>query len=292
MSHLRQTSCAGIKNYVVGAMDSQTADQLTLAGVPLFAMFAHAPDGSEISIGTLDLGWGSDRFHQMGRLKIQLLRAFLTFELDIMLCDSDTAWLQDPTSYLAQFPAADMLVSSDHLTPTIAPGDEGLEQPRAAHSAMNIGLMFVRATEGSKAFVHAWVDMLKSNSKVWDQNVFNDLVRQGFSPAVTHESNNRLFYGWNGRLVVGVLPVATFSSGHTFHVQHAHEVWTAPAASTLCTHVDLNAWPVLTDVWHWCAPVLTDVWHWCAPVSRCCGPARGRQANVPIAPAAMKHPSQ
>jgi arabinosyltransferase len=56
------------------------------------------------------------------------------------------------------------------------------------------------------------------------QNVFNALVRRAFSESGTHPSSERLFYGWGGRLVVGVLPVSMFASGHTFHVQHLHEV--------------------------------------------------------------------
>eukprot|EP00892_Ulva_mutabilis_P009534 jgi/Ulvmu1/6953/UM033_0010.1 len=214
----------GVSHYVVGAMDVRTADELSSSGVPVFAMFSHAANGSEISIGSVDLGWGSERFHQMGRLKIELLKLFLGFGLDIMLCDSDTVWLQDPTAVMARFPAADMLVSSDHLAPTMDPEDDGLEKPEAAHSAMNIGVMYARATEAGVAFVDSWLDVLTRDNSTWDQNVYNQLVMLGFSIDVTHESDGRLFYGWNGRLVVGVLPVATFASGHTFHVQHAYEV--------------------------------------------------------------------
>lgn len=231
---------AGVTNYLIGAMDTDTADLLAAAGEPVFAMFTHAGNGSAISIGGLDLGWGSERFHQMGRLKIELLKAFLDFGLDIVLCDSDTVWLQDPQPYLARFPAADMLVSSDHLRSTAGPGDEGLERPEAAHSSMNIGVMFVRGTPASGTFVDTWVDTLQVDNTTWDQNVFNDLVRQGFTPDATHESDERLFYGWQGRMVLGVLPVATFASGHTFHVQHAHEVCVVP-----------QRWPVVRRLEDW-----------------------------------------
>jgi hypothetical protein len=56
------------------------------------------------------------------------------------------------------------------------------------------------------------------------QYLFNDIVRQGFRQDVTHQSNNRLFLGFNGTLAVGVLPVSAFASGHTFHVQQLHQV--------------------------------------------------------------------
>ena len=45
----------------------------------------------------------------------------------------------DPTSYFEQFPEADILASSDQLMPTTKPGDTGLEDPHAIHSALNIG---------------------------------------------------------------------------------------------------------------------------------------------------------
>jgi hypothetical protein len=45
----------------------------------------------------------------------------------------------DPTSYFEQYPAADILASSDQLLPTIKPSDTGLEDPHAVHSALNIG---------------------------------------------------------------------------------------------------------------------------------------------------------
>lgn len=218
------TRPAGVTNYLVGAMDADAADALSASGEPMFAMFTHARNGSASTIGGHNLGWGSERFHQMGRLKIELLQTFLSYGLDIMLCDSDTVWLRDPSAYIRRFPAADMLVSSDHLAPTSGPGDDGLEQPQAAHSAMNIGIMFVRATEASRAFVDMWVDVLRSENQTWDQNAFNHLAMQDFNLSFTHESNDRLFYGWQQQLILGVLPVATFASGHTFHVQHAYEV--------------------------------------------------------------------
>ncbi len=39
-----------------------------------------------------------------------------------------------------------------------------------------------------------------------------------------HPSNPRVFMGANGTLGVGVLPVASFSGGHTYYVQRLYEV--------------------------------------------------------------------
>lgn len=50
----------------------------------------------------------------------------------------DVMWLRDPLPFFKKFPDADVLTSSDHLTPTIG-GAETLERYPDAGSAFNIG---------------------------------------------------------------------------------------------------------------------------------------------------------
>lgn len=138
-------------------MDRSTAEALSAGGYPYFAMFDQAT--TPTGLGEADLGWGSGNFHKMGRLKISLLQAFLGFGLDIVLCDGDTVWINDPTDYFNRFPAADILTSSDHLRPTWPAGDDELEQPDAAHSAMNIGVMFFRC--GPAAHCHSTAHIVR-----------------------------------------------------------------------------------------------------------------------------------
>jgi arabinosyltransferase len=87
---------ADIENYLVGAMDIHTADRLRELGFPYFVMFDQ-DDHATSSLGSDDFGWGSGTFHKMGRLKISLLQTFLSYGLDLLLCDSDTVWINDPT---------------------------------------------------------------------------------------------------------------------------------------------------------------------------------------------------
>ena len=213
-------------------MDLQTAERLRELNFPYFAMFdpnTTALDG----LGHRDFGWGSAKFHMMGRHKIALLQTFLSFGLDIMLCDSDTVWINDPTDYFNRFPAADILTSSDHMAPTQPAADDSLERPSAAHSAMNIGVMFFRHSDRTREFVDAWVATLDTDPKMWDQNAFNKLARSGFSESKLHPSHPSLFYGFRGKLVIGVLPIAAFASGHTYHVQHLYQVWPAVLSLSL-----------------------------------------------------------
>ena len=123
----------------------------------------------------------------------------------------------NPMPYLAKFPQADVLTSSDHLSNT-AEGDS-LEHPQKAMSAANIGIMLLRSS--AKELAKQWVQVLEQDDKVWDQNAFNDLYRMGSSKG--DFDKDRVFEGYNGKLKIGILPVATFASGHTYFVQRMHE---------------------------------------------------------------------
>ena len=50
-----------------------------------------------------------------GREKIGLVLTFTNMGFDVVVSDVDTVWLQNPLPYLANYPDADILVSSDSL---------------------------------------------------------------------------------------------------------------------------------------------------------------------------------
>lgn len=56
-----------------------------------------------------------------GREKIGLVLAFTEMGFDVVVSDVDTVWLQDPRPFLAHYPEADILVSSDSLVSTAPP---------------------------------------------------------------------------------------------------------------------------------------------------------------------------
>ena len=84
--------------------------------------------------------------------------------------------------------------------------------------------MFFRHSEHTKALIDAWNEALEADPKLWDQEAFNRLVRADWMPFSVHPDNPRLFHGAGKTLWVGILPVATFASGHTFFVQDLWEV--------------------------------------------------------------------
>ncbi|XP_065035380.1 arabinosyltransferase XEG113-like isoform X3 [Musa acuminata AAA Group] len=75
-----------IFNILVGAMDTKLLEALYWKGIPVFDM------GSKMV--TVDVGWGSAKFHKMGREKVLLINALLPFGYELLMCDTDMVWLK------------------------------------------------------------------------------------------------------------------------------------------------------------------------------------------------------
>ncbi|EEE59420.1 hypothetical protein OsJ_11574 [Oryza sativa Japonica Group] len=196
---------------LVGAMDTKLLRELYLRGVPVFDM------GSRMA--TEDAVWGSPTFHKMGREKVLLINALLPFGYELLMCDTDMVWLKNPLPYLARYPDADLLTSSDQVIPTVT--DDSLENWREVTGAYNIGIFHWRPTEPAKRLAKDWKDLLLSDDTLWDQNAFNDLIHKKFGYPVVGE--DELVYSYDGKLKLGVLPASIFCSGHTYFVQGMYQ---------------------------------------------------------------------
>lgn len=75
--------------------------------------------------------------------------------------------------------------------------------------------------ERSLKLVNHWNDILANDSKIWDQTVFNSLARY----EIRRRPNDPLHYVqiYNQTLLLGILPVALFCSGHTYFVSRMYE---------------------------------------------------------------------
>lgn len=200
---------AGIANYIVGAMDDSLLRELVARGIPCFAMSSGLTEN--------DFGWGTKNFHKMGREKIKLIYMFASLGYTSVISDVDTVWLRDPFVFFDRFPEADILTSSDHLHPTHERDDMPEDPFQAGHSAMNIGIMYMKPS--TAALAKEWNEMLDRDDNIWDQNAFNDLFRRGMNVVGSRENKN-LFKGYGGQLLLGVLPVSVFCSGHTYFVSN------------------------------------------------------------------------
>lgn len=201
----------GLSNLLVGAMDTKLLEALYWKGIPVFDMESH--------MSTIDVGWGSPTFHKMGREKVILIDSILPFGYELLMCDTDMVWLKNPLPYLARFPEADVLTSTDQVVPTVV--DDRLDVWQQVSGAYNIGIFHWRPTASSKKLAKQWKELLLADDKIWDQNGFNDIVRRQLGPSVDDESG--LVYAYDGNLKLGFLPASIFCSGHTYFVQAMYQ---------------------------------------------------------------------
>ncbi|KAH7519149.1 hypothetical protein FEM48_Zijuj08G0005100 [Ziziphus jujuba var. spinosa] len=200
-----------LSNLLIGAMDTKLLEALYWKGIPVFDMGSH--------MSTIDVGWGSPTFHKMGREKVILIDSILPYGFELLMCDTDMVWLKNPLPYLARYPKADVLTSSDQVVPTVV--DDRLDIWQEVGAAYNIGIFHWRPTDSAKKLAKEWKGMLLADEKIWDQNGFNDLVRRQLGPSVDEDSG--LVYAFDGNLKLGILPASLFCSGHTYFVQAMYQ---------------------------------------------------------------------
>jgi hypothetical protein len=205
-----------LQNYLIGAMDGEALKKLVARGIPTFDM--------ESGLTTADYGWGTKNFRQLGLRKTELIIALLRAGADPILTDADALITRDPSPFIARLlPDAQILVTSDHLMSTTTKGDQELEVPeRAVASAWNIGYMYLHHSV-LPAMLH-WQAECVAHPTLWDQNLFKDVLKIGGLhmrvPAVSPTLRaKRLFLGYNRTVKIGIFPVSTFCSGHTYFVQ-------------------------------------------------------------------------
>ncbi|CAA6675161.1 unnamed protein product [Spirodela intermedia] len=186
--------------YLTGAMDIKLLEALYWTGIPVYDMGSH--------MKTIDVGWGSPEFHKMGREKVFLINSLLPFGYELLVCDTDMVWLKNPLPYLARFPEADILTSSDELVPSVT--DDSLDDWTHVNGAFNIGIFHWRPTDSAMKLAKEWKDLLLANDKIWDQNGFNELVRKVYGPGVKGKKD--LVYTFDGKLKLGVLQRAYFAA--------------------------------------------------------------------------------
>ncbi|CAL0313223.1 unnamed protein product [Lupinus luteus] len=211
LTWVKQLTDLGLSNLLVGAMDTKLLEALYWKGVPVFDMGSH--------MSTVDVGWGSPTFHKMGREKVILIESILPFGFELLLCDTDMVWLKNPLPYLARYPKADVLTSTDQLKPTHV--DDSLEVWQEAAESFNVGIFHWRPTEPAKKLAKQWKEMLLADDKLWDQKGFNDILRRHLGPSVDEHSG--LVFAFDGNLKLGILPASIFCSGHTYFVQATYQ---------------------------------------------------------------------
>lgn len=164
---------------------------------------------------TGDFGWNSPSFKRMAKYKFQAVQQMLSIGgWDVVVADTDTAWLRNPLPYFAARPDPDILTSTDVL--------RRMPLKEQFHSTLNIGVMVFRARPGAVAFVTAFYTEMVEDPKFgsgdaeWDQARFNRMVREGMDLGPREQE---WAAGWGGRVKVQALDIVDFPNGHVYFAQ-------------------------------------------------------------------------
>ncbi|KAL2635396.1 hypothetical protein R1flu_006875 [Riccia fluitans] len=162
---------AGIKNYLVIALDDHTADFCRENKVPVYRRDA------TISSAQKDTGDN----HAVSGLKFHLLREFLVLGYSVLLSDVDIVYLQNPFDHI--YRDCDVESMTDGFDNLTAYGyddvsdDASMGWARYAHTmriwVFNSGLFYIRPTVASIELLDR-VTLRLSKEKAWDQAVFNE----------------------------------------------------------------------------------------------------------------------
>ncbi|GJP47998.1 hypothetical protein CLOM_g7239 [Closterium sp. NIES-68] len=193
------------ENVLVGALDRGTAELCRERGIPHIQLRTGLPSD--------DFRADAATFQRMGACKTALVAAVLERARDVLLSDTDVAWLRDPHGelYHGAMRHADVMVSSDSLSHAndeaslradpLADSDEedgwfSRATPRgkevfgnAYEHALNTGVLLLRACPVTLDLALAWHHAMRTKgaSEGWeslwgDQHAFNLLLRYQMFP--------------------------------------------------------------------------------------------------------------
>lgn len=162
---------AGVKNFMVIALDEQTAKACQAVNVAYWKVeFKSLADNNKDNHGI-----SSQKFH--------LLREFLTLGYSVFLSDVDVAWLQNPFNFIKR--DSDVEGLSDGYDDRTAYGyidgidDPGMGWARYAQTVrifvLNSGLFYMMPSQRTVNLMDKITDHLQSH-KDWDQTVFNEKI--------------------------------------------------------------------------------------------------------------------
>eukprot|EP00270_Netrium_digitus_P004873 TRINITY_DN1628_c0_g1_i2.p1 TRINITY_DN1628_c0_g1~~TRINITY_DN1628_c0_g1_i2.p1 ORF type:complete len:414 (+),score=116.44 TRINITY_DN1628_c0_g1_i2:93-1334(+) len=184
---------AGVKNFLVVALDDEVADFLRENDVPYYRRDATIPD---IQVGTGDN-------HAISGMKFHILREFLQLGYSVLLTDVDIVFVQNPFNFLHR--DCDVESMTDGVDNGTAYGyndvhdDPAMGWARYVHTmriyVFNSGLFYIRPTIPSIELLDRVFGRLQKE-KAWDQAVFNEELWFPSSPGYIglHASRRVLDY--------------------------------------------------------------------------------------------------
>ncbi|CAA0841787.1 Nucleotide-diphospho-sugar transferase family protein [Striga hermonthica] len=170
---------AGIFNYLVAALDTETLDFCISNDVPVYRP---SP--------TLEL-INSSSSHEVSGLKFRVLREFLQMGYSVLLSDIDIVFLQNPFGHHLYRDCDVEAMSDGHDNLTAYGYDDVFDEPemgwsRYAHTmriwVYNSGFFYIRPTLPSIELLDRVASRLDQEEEAWDQAVFNEEMFYPSSP--------------------------------------------------------------------------------------------------------------
>lgn len=188
----------GITQFVIGALDSQTAafcrqKALTLdMAIPVLFLDA--------GLSTEEFGWNGPAFKQMAKYKFESVVQMLQAGYGVFVSDTDVNFIQNPLLDLLRYPEPDILVSSDALN--------RMPPSQLVHSVMNIGIMEFRPRAVVAEFVRNFYQTMVNDpgfgKTLWDQDLFNQMAKKKLA---------------EGQLKIEVLDPVQYCNGQVMYSQ-------------------------------------------------------------------------
>lgn len=156
----------GIENYVIVALDKETAEWCKERDVPYYHRELQSITGSTDN-------------HATSGLKFKVLNEFVSTGTSVLLSDVDVVWMQDP---FADGPGAknDRLIYRDVDVEGMTDGwdDDSAYgfswNGQRRLMARNSGLFFVAATHETQSMLSRLADRMASEKGTWDQTAYNE----------------------------------------------------------------------------------------------------------------------
>ena len=102
-----------------------------------------------------------------GREKIGLVLTFTNMGFDILVSDVDTVWLQNPLPYLANYPEADVLVSSDSLVSPSSLMLNSLVLNSLVLNSLMLSSLLSCTTQWRPSMLYICLDRCQSRGLIW-----------------------------------------------------------------------------------------------------------------------------
>ena len=211
---------AGISELLIGALDAAMMAACERANVP--CVLINGGETSKILAANpgQNLRSRPSLYPKMSVLKVGYYRELLSYGYNVWACDADALFISDPRPLMRLPEWRDALVAA---------ATDCIDLRRDAQYPMmncdlNTGLVYMRAHPTTLEFTARWRETIASAKEVRirDQAAFNMLLKSRRLRHLRH----RLFTAANGPsdITLGILPLSRFLNGHTFFVQHAHQL--------------------------------------------------------------------